>query len=128
MSTPNNWLIKVFQVNLKFFMGLKDFTQADLASRLKVSKTQINKLFGEGANPTVETILSLSIALDIPPHFLFRVDLENWWETLDKKVQDSTDGDSIDHIEETLISYHSAKSIWKELKPKKEIANPKKSK
>lgn len=128
MSTHNNWLIKVFQTNLKFLMGLKDFSQADLAAKLKVSKTQINKLFGDGANPTVETILSISIALDIPPHFLLRMDLDDWWDTLDKKVQDSLDGDFINDIEESLVSYHNAKALWKILTPERVVSKPKKTK
>ncbi len=109
MSTRTNWLVTAFKFNLKFFMGLRDINQSDLAKTLKVSRTQINKLLGPESNPTIETIMLLARALSVPPDLLLKVPREDWFDVYEEGSMALYD--TLEELEKALVTYHDAKGM-----------------
>ena len=49
----------------------KNLSQAEIAREIGTDKGKISRLEAGKANPTVQTLIKLSKALDVPVHFFF---------------------------------------------------------
>lgn len=70
-------LNEVFCENLEFFLKVTSTTQAELARKLNVSRTQVGRILDPKSSPTLDTIEKVAVALSIPPHFLIFIDFED---------------------------------------------------
>jgi transcriptional regulator with XRE-family HTH domain len=66
-------LARVLAYNIKQARQQKGYTQAVVAHKARLSLRQYNKIEGADANPSIQTICSLSTVLDVTPDELMRV-------------------------------------------------------
>lgn len=88
-----------FRFNVKFFMDFRDLTQADLARKLDVSRTQVGRILNGTSSPTLDTVANLANALEVPPHFLVRM------------INDFNEGEDIETALAALIQFKLAKNL-----------------